>query len=427
MNKRIKKGFAVSVAGIMILGLAACGSNKDGETADEGKLVFAIWDKGQQSGMEALADAYMEEHPNVTIEVQASGWDEYWTKLEASATSDSGPDVFWMHSNQIYKYADNGLLADCSDIINADDFSDISVQNATGSDGKVYGVPKDKDIIALAYNKELFDEAGVAYPDENWTWDDMEDASEKIYDATGKYGYMAYSHDQIGYWNFVYQNGGRILNDDGTEAEFTEPATAEAMKYYIELQQNDWCPTQEQFVNTGASEMFFSGEGAMFYTGNWDLANLCKSYPEMNGKWDVTVLPKCPDPVSGDGRASITNSVSYATFENGKNKDLAMDFLAFLGSEEGQRIQGESGAGIPAYNGLEDTWIKTFENQGYELNVESLMSMFDYSVKYVNNPSRPVWEPKVTQAMLDIYAGNVSVDEGIQNIQKIVTEAIEEE
>ena len=52
--------------------------------------------------------------------------------------------------------------------------------------------------------------------------------------------------------------------------------------------------------------------------------------------------------------------------------------------------------------------------------------MFDYSVKYVNNPSRPSWEPKVEQIMLDIYAGSLSVDDGIQDMQDAVTEAIEE-
>ncbi|MBM6854060.1 hypothetical protein H6B11_07790 [Mediterraneibacter glycyrrhizinilyticus] len=67
--------------------------------------------------------------------------------------------------------------------------------------------------------------------------DDLESASQTIYNKTGKYGYMAYSHDQISYWNFVYQNGGQILRDDGSEA--------------------------------------------MYYAGNWDLANLCATYPDM--------------------------------------------------------------------------------------------------------------------------------------------------
>ena len=416
---------AVTVAGTMVFGLAACGSKGNGGSSD-GHLVFQIWDQGQKAGMEAMAEAYTKEHEGVTIEVQAVGWDEYWTKLEASATSNSMPDIFWMHSNQIYKYADNDILADCSDIVDAANYSEVSVANATGSDGKIYGVPKDKDIVGLLYNKELFDKAEVEYPDDTWTWDDLESASQQIYDKTGKYGYMAYSHDQIGYWNFVYQNGGQILNDDGTKAEYTEAATADAIRYYVEIQKNDWCPTQEQFANTGAAEMFFSGEGAMYYAGNWDLINLCTTYGDMNGKWDVAMLPKCPNPANGDGRASISNSVSYATAAKGKNKELAMDFLKFLGSEEAQKIQGESGAAIPAYNGLEDAWVQSFADKGYELTLENLIGEFEYSVKYVNNPSRPSWEPKVEQTMLDIYAGSVTIDEGIEKMQSIVTEAMEE-
>ncbi len=425
MDKWLKKGMAVTIAGTMVFGLAACGSKGNGGSTD-GHLVFQIWDQGQKAGMEAMAEAYTKEHEGVTIEVQAVGWDEYWTKLEASATSNSMPDIFWMHSNQIYKYADNDILADCSDIVDAANYSEVSVANATGSDGKIYGVPKDKDIVGLLYNKELFDKAEVEYPDDTWTWDDLESASQQIYDKTGKYGYMAYSHDQIGYWNFVYQNGGQILNDDGTKAEYTEAATADAIKYYVEIQKNDWCSTQEQFANTGAAEMFFSGEGAMYYAGNWDLINLCTTYGDMNGKWDVAMLPKCPDPANGDGRASISNSVSYATAAKGKNKELAMDFLKFLGSEEAQKIQGESGAAIPAYNGLEDAWVQSFADKGYELTLENLIGEFEYSVKYVNNPSRPSWEPKVEQTMLDIYAGSVTIDEGIEKMQSIVTEAMEE-
>ena len=425
-RKNMRRNAALVMAGALVMGLTACGSSGN-ESNGDGKLVFQIWDAGQKAGMEKLTEAYMEEHPDVKIEVQATGWDEYWTKLEASATSNSMPDIFWMHSNQMYKYADNGILADCSDIVDANSFSDISIANAEGSDGKVYGVPKDKDLVVLVYNKEIFDQAGVTYPDDTWTWDNLTEASEKIYEQTGKYGYMAYAHDQIGYWNFVYQNGGEILNEDGTKAEYTEKATSDAIKFYVNLQNNDWCPTQEQFANTSATEQFFSGQGAMFFAGSWALANFCSTYTDMNGKWDVAVLPKCPNPESGDGRAVISNSVSYATAAEGKNKDTAMDFLKFLASEEGQKIQGESGVAIPAYNGLEDTWVNTFAENGYDIHPENIIPMFDYSVKYVNNPSRPSWEPKVEQTVLDIYAGNTSVDDGIQNMQDIVTEAIAED
>ena len=421
MKSKIKKGAAALALGILALGLTACGNSG----SDSGnKLIFQIWDQGQKAGMEALAEAYTKEHPDVEIEVQALGWDEYWTKLEASAVSNTMPDIFWMHSNQMFKYADAGMLADCTEIVDADNFAEASVENAKGSDGKIYGVPKDKDIVALLYNKNVFDAAGAEYPDDTWTWENLEQASEKIFQETGKYGYMAYSHDQIGYWNFVYQNGGTILTEDGSAATYTDPAAKEAIAYYIGLQENEWCPSQAQFANTGAAELFFSGQGAMYFAGSWDLVNLCKTYEDMNGAWDVAVLPKCPDPESGDGRASISNSVSYATSAKGKKKEAAMDFLAYLGSEEGQRLQGETGVAIPAYNGLEDNWAKTFAENGYDIHPENILPMFDYCVKYLTNPSRPAWEPKVEVGVLDIYAGNISVEDGIENIQDIVTEEI---
>lgn len=426
MNKWFKKSTAVLGISALIIGCMTGCNSKQGATVESGgELTFQIWDTGQKDGMEAMAEAYMELNPNVEIKVQALGWDEYWTRLEASAESNTMPDIFWMHSNQMYRYADNGILADCTDIVDEVNYAENAIENAKGSDGKLYGVPKDKDLIALVYNKEIFDAADVSYPDETWTWDNLITASEKIYEKTGKWGYMAFAHDQVGYWNFVYQNGGTILNKDGTAATYTDTATSEAIKYYIDIQQKEWCPTQQKFAETDAPELLFSGEGAMYFAGNWDFANLCNTYPEMNGKWDVAVLPKCPNPSSGDGRAVISNSVSYATAAEGKNKELAMDFLKFLASEEAQRIQGESGVSIPAYNGLEETWVNSFAEKGYKLSLDDVVTQFDYSVKYVNNPSRPVWEPKVEETVLNIYGGDLTVDEGIQRMQEIVTEAIE--
>ena len=340
--KNMKRMAAGLLAAGMAAGLVGCGGgNQSGAAADGNvNLTFQIWDVAQRDGMQAMCDAYTAQHPNVKIEVQVTSWNEYWTKLEAAATSGQMPDIFWMHTNELLKYADNGMLADCSDIVDTSKFSEVSLSNASGSDGTLYAVPKDKDTVGLVYNKEMFDAAGVSYPDESWTWDDLTDASQKIYDATGKYGYMAYGDDQLGYWNFVYQNGGYILNEDKTQAGFTQPATAEAMKFYIGLQQYDWCPDQNYFAETAPGTAFFSEKGAMFFEGDWNILAELQNYPEMQGKWDVAVLPKAPNPVSGDGRATISNGLSYATAANNKNLDTVKDVLKFFGSEEGQRIQG---------------------------------------------------------------------------------------
>lgn len=430
MLKTWKRKLALGLVA-MLMAMALGGCQDSGRTPDgKVKLSFQIWDNAQRRGMEAVAAAYMEQNPDVVVQVQVTSWDEYWTKLDAAAESNQLPDIFWMHTNQILKYADYGMLADVTDLYDEEDpeyyqkhFSEISQDNAKGTDGRLYGVPKDKDTICLVYNKEMFDAAGVEYPNENWTWDDLTAASAAIFEKTGKYGYMAYADDQLGYWNFVYQAGGHILNEEKTKAGFTDPATRKGMEFYINLQKEPWCPDQRYFAETNPGTAFLSEQGAMYLEGNWNLMSMMENNKAMEGKWDVAVLPKCPDPVNGDGRATISNGLCYSTGARGKNLEYAKDFLKFAGSEEGQRAQGLSGAAIPAYIGLEDTWISAFDQFGYVLDVQKCVDMFEYGVQSVNNASRPNWKTQVNDTLLKMYSGELTLDEGLAQMQKLVDEA----
>lgn len=250
----MKRFLAFGMAACMVMGsMTACGSGKsdsgssDAATTDssssdssgdngEVKLTMLGWEIYQQAGMEALAAAYHEKHPNVTIEVQISTWSEYWTKLEAMANSNSLPDIFWMHTNEFSKYAEAGMLADLTDLYADEDpdyyhnnFPANLVENFTYED-KIYGVMKDVDTIGLVYNKDIFDEAGVSYPDDTWTWDDLVEASETIHEKTGKYGMMADENEQEGWANTIYQAGGYYINDDKTKAGFDDPATQKVLQ-----------------------------------------------------------------------------------------------------------------------------------------------------------------------------------------------------
>ena len=101
--KRIFRTSAFLLAAVLLLSLAG-----DGKT----HLKFQIWDVAQRDSMQAICDAYTAKNPDVVIEVQVTSWNEYWTKLEAAAESNTMPDIFWMHTNQILYYADFGMLAD---------------------------------------------------------------------------------------------------------------------------------------------------------------------------------------------------------------------------------------------------------------------------------------------------------------------------
>ena len=422
--KRIPRVTAIALALTLLLSLCGCGA-ADGKT----HLTFQIWDVYQRDSMEAICEAYTAQNPDVIIEVQVTSWNEYWTKLEAAAESNTMPDIFWMHTNQILYYTEFGKLADVTNLYDDVDpnfyqehYSDISIANAQGFDGKMYGVPKDKDNIVLCYNKEMFDAAGVSYPDENWTWDDMTDASQKIYDATGKYGYMAYNDDQQGYWNFVYQAGGCILTEDKTQGGFDQEGTRKAMEFYIGIQDYEWCPDQTYFTETSPQTAFFSEMGAMYLEGNWNLWAMCENFPGMQGKWDIAPLPKCPDPAQGDGRATISNGLCYSTSAHGKNLDVVLDVLKFFGTEEAQTIAGSYGAAVSSYFGSEQSYFDAFEQAGYDLDLDVINDQFDYGVQSVNNSARPKWKPLVLDELTKIYNGQQSMDAGLDAIQRIINE-----
>ena len=116
MLKTFRKGILTAAAAV--LGAALLGGCGSGTRASDGlvHLNFQIWDNAQRGGMEAVARAYMDKNPEVEIQVQVTSWDEYWTKLDAAAESGQLPDIFWMHTNQILKYADYGKLEDVTDL-----------------------------------------------------------------------------------------------------------------------------------------------------------------------------------------------------------------------------------------------------------------------------------------------------------------------
>ena len=426
--KKIPRMMAAVLTLVLLLSMVGCGSS-DGKT----HLTFQIWDTSQQAGMEAMCEAYTAQHPDVVIDVQIVSWSEYWTKLEAAAESNTMPDIFWMHTNQILYYSDFGMLADVTDLYSDVDpnyyqnhFSEISIGNAQGSDGRMYGVPKDKDNIFLIYNKEMFDAAGVPYPTDDWTWEDLADASQKIYDKTGKYGFMAYNDDQLGYWCFAYQAGGHILTADRTKAGYTNPGSVKGIDFYVNMQKEEWCPDQTYFAETTPGTAFFSEEGAMYLEGNWNLPQLMENYPEMRGKWDLAKLPKCADPIEDgesldqDGRATMSNGLCYSTAAHGKKRDIALDVIKFFGTEEAQRIQGENGAAIPAYIGCEESWRAAFDSYDEKLNLDVIFEQFDYAVQAVFNSASPKWKSLVLDELTNVYAGKQDLMSGLENMERIV-------
>lgn len=249
---------ALSIGLSVLLGITAlsgCANNSsDSKTSNssvekETTITYAIWDTNQEKGIRKIADDFEAKNPGIKIKITVTGWKDYWTALEAGATGGSLPDTFWMHSNEIYKYASNDMLLNLNDKIKGSELVQLdkypkgllSIYNFKDNQ---YAIPKDFDTIGLWYNKTMFDKEGVSYPTDKWTWKDLYDAAKKLTKADGsQYGILAPLHNQEGFYNFVYQNGGKIITDD-KKSGYDDPKTIEAMEFYVSLVKDGLSPKE---------------------------------------------------------------------------------------------------------------------------------------------------------------------------------------
>ncbi len=426
---KLKKVLVIVLASVMTFSLAGCGSSKPtaGESKDvtttentttegaaaEGTtevaevspdtLSVAIWDTNQEPGLtKILADFTAE--TGIKAQIQVTPWDQYWTMLEAGATGGSLPDVFWMHSNEISKYSEYEMLLDLTDKIAGSKKVEMDkfpkdIVGIYNWDGKQYAVPKDFDTIALWYNKTMFDEAGVAYPNDTWTWDDFRAACEKLTKEDGsQFGYtLKTGTNQEGWYNLVYDMGGEIINADKTASGMDNPNTIKAVEFFTDLVKDGLTPSYEVISENNNEALFEAGKVAMVTQGSWMLANLCNNdYVKAN--CDVAVLPK--DATTGR-RVSIYNGLGWAASANTDKPDEAWALIEYLGSKEAQQKQSDLGIVISAYEGTEKNWIKAYP----DFNLQAYLDMTKDMVIRPYSKHTTVWEDMISEKLIDAWTG----------------------
>lgn len=438
----MKKLLAVLLAGMMVTSLAACGGKTEEPapepteettteegTTEEGTeeggeaagklaadttetLTYCSWNDTQKQQNQATIDAFNKYYPNINIELSYSSWNEYWNKLEAAASSGNLTDLITQHTNCIAMYVNNGFMADLTDL--ADYGFDFSYDNHPEGvkklyrfDDKMWAVPKDIDCIVLVYNKDMFDAAGVEYPTDSWTWDDLEAAAEKMTDKdAGKYGFAARNDQQGGYASFLYQiPGGGILTEDGKSAAVDTDASIEAMTWWLDMYAK-YSPTQATLTESSVDAMIQNDTLAMATIGNWD-ANLYTDNEGLASKFDFAALPNYPN---NGTHATISNGLGLAVSAQSSEakQEAAKQFAAFFGCYEGQSVSA-IGPSIPCYNdGTKNVMEEYIEINKDKFNTEAVVGQLlnGYGVQWVGTELKTQWNQALETHVGYIYDGN---------------------
>lgn len=384
-----KKWLAAAAAVVSVGMLAACSTTAaEPESTEPVTITYGIWAGTQTPAMQAIADAFEKENPNITVELQELPWPQYWSGLQTGAAGGTAPDVFWMLAQNVRPYATGGQLLDLTDSVkdagvDLADYPQAVLDLYDQGDGKLYGLPKDFDTNAVWFNKALFDAAGVAYPADDWTWEDFRATAKKLTNAeAGVWGVAAPLDYQGGYYNTIFQAGGQVISDDGKTAAIDSPEAVEGIKFWTDLQADGSSPTLQQLSDTEAETQFEQGKVAMYMSGAyWAL----KMYDnaDIRDKVDVAPLP------TGKKQATVTSGIENVAYAGTKHPAEAAKFVMFASGAEAAKIQAESGAVLPAFKGTSQTWMDAMPEF---TNLHVFIDALDYAVPLPVQGNAAEWQ-----------------------------------
>ncbi|HEX3054282.1 MAG TPA: sugar ABC transporter substrate-binding protein [Aggregatilineaceae bacterium] len=391
--------FALALIMVLVLSLAPTTTTS---ARDEVTITYAIWDNNQLPAHEQIMDAFMEANPGIKVDIQVVPWGNYWEKLQTAVAGGEAYDVFWMNGPNFPVYASRGVLMNLQELVDAGNV-DLSVYpeslvNLYSYDGSLYGIPKDFDTIGLYYNVDMFDDAGVEYPTADWTWDDLKAAAEKL-TRDGNWGIAATLEDQSNYWNLIYQNGGQVINEDGSAVLLNESAACDAIKFNYSFVEAGYSPDGATMSSVDpAIQLFPGGKVAMIFAGSW----MARTYADAEPNINVAPLPQ------GTQRATIIHGLANVAWSGTKHPEEAQALVKFLGSEEAALILAQSGTVIPAYEGMQQAWVDALPEMNLQ---ESFIDALEYAVPYPTAAKGMEWNTKIAEVLGEVWAGNISPDE----------------
>jgi multiple sugar transport system substrate-binding protein len=376
-----KRMLALLMAGSMVAGLAA---NVPAATKDEEEeqitLRMAWWGSQTRHDLTVqVIEMYEEEHPNVTIEYEFFSFDDYFTKLKTLVASDQVWDIFQLGGN-FPMYMDKIYPLDEfieSGVIDTSDISDAYLQITQDTDGTQLGISNGLNTYGIAYDVDMFEEAGLDLPDENWTWDDYAAAALAIHETTGNFGTSGFGTSEFiaGCSTYIAQSGEvgeySFFNIDLDGMGFDDPSMLEP---YIQM--------RADLINAGASpdagaeaeitnienDFLVTGEAGMTWVAVNQFPTIYDICAEEGRTLALAPLPK----VTSDGPAGtvIQSSQMLCVSQDSENKEAAAEFINWFenSTECNDILQGERGIPI---NGTVRESLKAEATEGQQI-------MYDY-------------------------------------------------
>lgn len=343
MKRKVALGCVLMLSAMTVI--TGCGgSGGDKESADKGgktKIRFASWDVAEDvDRQQAIVDKFNEAHEDIEVTLEAYGSD-FDTKISAGMGSGDTPDVMYMWNYPAYYEG----LEPLDEYIEGEgegyksNFYD-TLWNYNSIDGEIYGIPVGFTTHTLFYNKDLFAEAGVAEPTNDWTWEDLQTAAKTISEKTEAKGFaFQMKPDPYDFEMYLWSNGTAYCDEEGNmDGYINSDESAEVFQMFQDMEKEGYAIATEK---SGTDE-FRSGQAAMYVYGSWSINTL----NEDGMNYGVVNIPS----FGKEPSVSILSSSGVAMSKDSKNKEAAWEFIKFWTNEDNNKER--IGLELPVLNSV---------------------------------------------------------------------------
>jgi multiple sugar transport system substrate-binding protein len=397
--------------------LAACGGAAKAPVANAPvEITFTMWGAPEELTVwQAVVNDFHKAKPNITVKVDVSDWDSYWTKLNTLVAGGTPPDVFAMDAPLFLDWQSRGALLNLQPYIDANPgfLNDFYPQTLTAYklDDGYYGLPRDFQTIVLFYNKDMFDAAGMDYPTANWTYDDLLTAAKALTldkNNDGKieqYGIWTDTWDMELLWSeAIWAYGGEIISADHAKTLIGEDGARDAWKFIDSLYKEGVMPTPTA-SNEFGFDLFQSKMAAMTTIGHWAVPG----YVQSGLKFGVAPMPKGPA-----GAATSVNSAGFVVAKGSKNPDAAFEFIKFALSKAGQNRLAELGFAIPVLKSVaeSDAYLK----QPGDLNQQVFLDSVAFAHMKPVFKGYEEWSGVVGDGLIPVFDGDAELNPTLDEV-----------
>lgn len=391
-------------------------SDSNGETTT---VRFAYWGGDfDQERMENIKSAFEEENTNIEVELVNVPDGEYNQHMLTRFASGDVYDILQLAEDSYY-FATRGVLEDLTpwaeedEDFDLDDFYEVGIEAYSHND-RLYGLPLRLGTVMMFYNKDLLDQHGFDYPDENSTWEEIIEIATAITDPSeGVFGMNPLG----GWWastsQFTRSHGVRMLSEDFKEFELDSPEGIEVIEKMHHLVSDLNIAPKDSQIPEGV-DLWTSGRQGFLIDGPWHILSSRANIEDF--EWDMTSAPTMP----GIEDTAPTFSNAFHISKESNNKEAAWEVIKFWTGTEAQEILASEHAETPSRRSIAESDV--YLDIG-DLGPENFASTLD-AVEGAYPPEASLMWAEINEEVQNRLSRIINLDEPVEQEMEELREDI---